>query len=100
MAGAGSRFAVAGYSDPKPLIQVHVVPMIKVVIEKSYAVRDHKFIFICQAAHVSKYGYMKSLTHGRQVVKSLNRRAKLKGLRAPSMQLNTSLITKSSYDCE
>lgn len=33
MAGAGSRFAVAGYKDPKPLIPVHGVPMIKVVID-------------------------------------------------------------------
>ncbi|RML92254.1 hypothetical protein APX70_01627, partial [Pseudomonas syringae pv. maculicola] len=33
MAGAGSRFAVAGYTDPKPLIPVHGVPMIKVVID-------------------------------------------------------------------
>lgn len=61
MAGAGSRFAVAGYNDPKPLIQVHGVPMIKVVIENLTPVRDHKFIFICQAAHVSKYGLHEKL---------------------------------------
>ncbi|GBH07320.1 NDP-sugar pyrophosphorylase [Pseudomonas syringae pv. actinidiae] len=33
MAGAGNRFAVAGYTDIKPLIPVHCVPMIKVVID-------------------------------------------------------------------
>ena len=33
MAGAGSRFAVAGYAAPKPLIPVHSVPIIKVVID-------------------------------------------------------------------
>ena len=31
MAGAGSRFNVAGYTDPKPLIPIHGKPMIKVV---------------------------------------------------------------------
>ena len=32
MAGAGSRFAKAGYKDPKPLISVHGKHMIEVVI--------------------------------------------------------------------
>lgn len=32
MAGLGSRFAEAGYQDPKPLIPVHGIPMIEVVI--------------------------------------------------------------------
>lgn len=32
MAGAGSRFAKEGYKDPKPLIQIHGTPMIKVII--------------------------------------------------------------------
>lgn len=52
MAGAGSRFAVAGYADPKPLIPVHSVPMIKVVIDNLTPACEHRFIFICQAAHV------------------------------------------------
>lgn len=56
MAGAGSRFAVAGYKDPKPLIPVHGVPMIKVVIDNLTPQRAHKFIFICQAEHVKAYG--------------------------------------------
>ena len=33
MAGAGSRFAREGYVDPKPLIPVEGVPMIRLVIE-------------------------------------------------------------------
>ncbi|KKJ94249.1 glycosyl transferase family 2 [Stutzerimonas stutzeri] len=61
MAGAGSRFAVAGYKDPKPLIPVHGVPMIKVVIDNLTPKRDHKFIFICQAAHVEAYGLREKL---------------------------------------
>lgn len=61
MAGAGSRFAVAGYKDPKPLIPVHGTPMIKVVIDNLTPQRDHKFIFICQAAHVTAYGLREKL---------------------------------------
>jgi dTDP-glucose pyrophosphorylase len=56
MAGAGSRFAKAGYPDPKPLIPIHSVPMIRVVIENLRPSRPHRFIFICQRAHVREYG--------------------------------------------
>ncbi len=51
MAGAGSRFAVAGYKDPKPLIPIHGVPMIRLIIENLKPSSEHKFIFICQKAH-------------------------------------------------
>ncbi|KPC35434.1 Nucleotidyl transferase [Pseudomonas syringae pv. cilantro] len=61
MAGAGSRFAVAGYTDPKPLIPVHGVPMIKVVIDNLTPDCPHTFIFICQAEHVARYGLEKKL---------------------------------------
>lgn len=56
MAGAGSRFAQAGYKNPKPLIDVHGVPMIKLVIDNLTPRCQHKFIFICQADHVAAYG--------------------------------------------
>lgn len=56
MAGAGSRFAVAGYKDPKPLIPINGVPMIKLVIDNLRPSLDHKFIFICQKTHVLEYG--------------------------------------------
>lgn len=55
MAGAGSRFAREGYSDPKPLIPVGGVPMIRLVIENLRPKCAHRFIFICQAAHVVQY---------------------------------------------
>lgn len=61
MAGAGSRFAKAGYADPKPLIPVHSVPMIKVVIDNLTPACEHRFIFICQAAHVQAYGLKEKL---------------------------------------
>jgi dTDP-glucose pyrophosphorylase len=56
MAGAGSRFAKAGYKDPKPLIPVHDTPMIRVVIENLRPQREARFIFICQREHVKAYG--------------------------------------------
>ncbi|WP_290900569.1 glycosyltransferase family 2 protein [Aquabacterium sp.] len=56
MAGAGSRFAKAGYTDPKPLIKVHDTPMIEVVIRNLRPHIPHQFIFIVQAAHAQAYG--------------------------------------------
>lgn len=61
MAGAGSRFAVAGYKDPKPLIPIHGVPMIRLIIENLKPSGDHKFIFICQKAHVKEYNLREKL---------------------------------------
>ena len=56
MAGAGSRFAVAGFADPKPLIPIHGVPMIRLVIENLRpAGVDHRFIFIVRSEHVERY---------------------------------------------
>lgn len=51
MAGAGSRFASAGFTLPKPLIPVRGVPMIRLVIENVRPLRDHRYIFIVQEAH-------------------------------------------------
>jgi NDP-sugar pyrophosphorylase family protein len=56
MAGAGSRFAAAGYVDPKPLIPVNGVPMIRVVLGNLRPKAKHRFVFICQQAHVEAYG--------------------------------------------
>jgi len=55
MAGHGSRFSKAGYKDPKPLIPVFGKPMIQVVIENLRPNVDHRFVFICQSEHFSKY---------------------------------------------
>lgn len=56
MAGAGSRFAKAGYIDPKPLIKVHGVPMVKLVVKNLKPAQHHNFIFIIQRAHDEAYG--------------------------------------------
>ena len=53
MAGAGSRFAAAGYTFPKPLIEVNGKPMIQVVTE-NLNVEAH-FIYIVQKNHYDKY---------------------------------------------
>jgi len=55
MAGRGSRFADAGFKDPKPLIPVRGVPMIKLVIDNLRPSRPHRFVFICQREHVAAY---------------------------------------------
>ena len=53
MAGAGSRFQQAGYSFPKPLIDVDGKPMIQVVVENLNIAAHH--IFIVQKEHYEKY---------------------------------------------
>lgn len=53
MAGAGSRFATAGYTFPKPLIDVNGKPMIQVVVENLGL--DGNYIFIVQKDHREKY---------------------------------------------
>jgi len=53
MAGAGSRFAAAGYTFPKPLIEVNGKPMIQVVVE-NLNIEAH-YIFIVQKEHYEKY---------------------------------------------
>lgn len=53
MAGAGSRFEQAGYTFPKPLIDVNGEPMIKVVSENLNM--NANFIYIVQKKHREKY---------------------------------------------
>jgi HAD superfamily hydrolase (TIGR01509 family) len=53
MAGAGSRFQQAGYTFPKPLIDVMGKPMIQVVVENLNI--DANFIYVVQKEHKMKY---------------------------------------------
>jgi dTDP-glucose pyrophosphorylase len=53
MAGAGSRFEKAGYTFPKPLIEVNKKPMIQVVIENLNI--EANYIFVVQHEHRVKY---------------------------------------------
>jgi HAD superfamily hydrolase (TIGR01509 family) len=58
MAGLGSRFEKAGYTFPKPLIEIHGKPMIQWVIDSLKI--NAKFIFIVQSKHQEKFN-IKSL---------------------------------------
>jgi HAD superfamily hydrolase (TIGR01509 family) len=53
MAGSGSRFAQAGYTFPKPLIDVKGVPMIQLVVDNLNF--DSPHTFIVQKSHREKY---------------------------------------------
>ena len=53
MAGAGSRFDKAGYTFPKPLIDVKNKPMIQVVVENLNI--DANYIYVVQKSHREKY---------------------------------------------
>ncbi len=53
MAGAGSRFEQAGYTFPKPLIEVNKKPMIQVVVDNLNI--EANYIYIVQKSHRTKY---------------------------------------------
>ena len=53
MAGAGSRFEKAGYTFPKPLIDVRGKPMIQTVVENINIDAEH--IYIVRKEHYEKY---------------------------------------------
>ena len=57
MAGRGHRFAQEGFKDPKPLIDIKGKRMIEVVINNLKVTCDHRFIFVCQGAHVRAYDF-------------------------------------------
>ena len=54
LAGAGKRFNLGGYSQPKPLIEVSGKPM---VIQAAHSLPpSEKYVFVCRKEHVQKYG--------------------------------------------
>jgi dTDP-glucose pyrophosphorylase len=53
MAGAGSRFETAGYTFPKPLIEVRGEPMIAKVVKNLNL--QGQYIFLVQKTHYEKY---------------------------------------------
>jgi HAD superfamily hydrolase (TIGR01509 family) len=71
MAGAGSRFELAGYTFPKPLIDVQNKPMIQVVIENLNL--DANYIYVVQKSHRDKYNLdtlLNLLTPGCKIVET------------------------------
>ena len=71
MAGEGSRFVKAGYTFPKPLIDVKGKPMIQVVVENLNM--DANFIFVVRKEHREKYNLdslLKLIAPGCQIVET------------------------------
>lgn len=69
MAGAGSRFAEAGYSFPKPLIDVNGMPMIQAIID-NLAI-NATYTYIVQKEHYEKYNLsylLNAITPGCNIV--------------------------------
>jgi dTDP-glucose pyrophosphorylase len=61
IAGRGSRFTSAGYTQPKPLIPVHGRAMIEVVVANVRPGRDHRFIFVALQEHLDHLGMRETL---------------------------------------
>lgn len=66
MAGAGSRFAVEGYTDPKPLINVSNKHMIFQAADFLPESRD--WVYVCRKDHINKYNIDKKLKNNREHV--------------------------------
>lgn len=69
MAGAGSRFASAGYTFPKPLIEVRGKTMIQTVVDNLNI--EANYIFIVQKEHYEKYNLqslLRAIKPGCQIV--------------------------------
>jgi dTDP-glucose pyrophosphorylase len=69
MAGAGSRFEKAGFSFPKPLIEVKGDPMIAQVVRNLNL--QGKYIFLVQKSHYEKYdlqGMLSMIAPGCEIV--------------------------------
>jgi NDP-sugar pyrophosphorylase family protein len=69
MAGAGSRFETAGYTFPKPLIEVNGKTMIQTVVDSLNI--DAKYVFIVRNEHNIKYSienYLKTIVPNCEVV--------------------------------
>jgi len=92
MAGRGSRFADAGYTLPKPLIPVHGVPMIKVVTDNLAPKCEHRFIYVCQQAHIEQYDLIPKL-------KSYAKNVEVIGINGITEgQVCTALLAKKYFD--
>ena len=53
MAGRGKRWEKAGYTFPKPLVEIKNVPMIQLVLENLSL--EGNYIFICLKEHIEKF---------------------------------------------
>lgn len=63
MSGEGKSFIHAGYTFPKPLIDINGKPMAQVVIENLTPQYKHKFILLCKKEHYDKYSLHQIFTN-------------------------------------
>ncbi len=72
MAGLGSRFEKAGYTFPKPLIDVNGKPMIQLIVENlGFNVDTTTYIYIVQRSHYEKYNLhhlLNLITNGCKII--------------------------------
>ncbi|CAN2170199.1 RfbA dTDP-glucose pyrophosphorylase [Candidatus Nanopelagicaceae bacterium] len=61
MAGKGQRFADAGYTNLKPMLPIHGVPMISVVLKNLYSHHLSDVILICQRETLEKSNLRETL---------------------------------------
>jgi len=92
MAGAGSRFQQAGYTFPKPLIDVHGRPMIQVVVDNLNI--DARHIFLVQSEHYQKY----NLEHVLKLIAPNCKIGQVKELTEGAAC--TALLAKRFIDCD
>ncbi len=62
MAGAGSRFVVAGYHTPKPFIPIKGKAMVEHVIE-NVSVPGAKFYLLCRLEHLDHLNHTRLMDH-------------------------------------
>jgi HAD superfamily hydrolase (TIGR01509 family) len=92
MAGAGSRFAQAGYTFPKPLIEVNGKPMIQTVVDNLNV--EAEFIFIVQRDHYERYNLHNTLNHIAPNCKIVQADGVTQGAAC------TTLLAKEFIDCD
>ena len=66
MAGAGSRFHMVGYKDPKPLLPVNGSPMFLEAVKCLPPTTD--IVYICQQAHLDTYTAIQESVKGAKVI--------------------------------
>ena len=71
MGGEGRRFAEAGYTFPKPLIEIDRRPMIELVVDNLRPAEPHRFVFVCRKDHMDQYALadvLEQVTPGCRVI--------------------------------
>jgi dTDP-glucose pyrophosphorylase len=70
MAGLGKRFEQAGYTVPKPMIEIDGTKMIELVVN-NLNINDGRYIFITQKKHCEEFGvrsFLKKIVHDCTVI--------------------------------